>query len=200
MSTPSLHAALHALSPYLTARPQPLPPNPFNSSDHWTDGYTDQMGADLTMNAFSKWSVFILVKTKQRHDFWTHQAPAFFAMVFTQRCKQQVSKFSHAGFWRHRFRKSPFPSILHANGHGAFLKRFVFLRLQFLIKTVFLSRLRFHQRFTTEGFRINSIRENRAKHKRFHLKTHYCGRSFTLLLKIASISFRVFPLVSGIAI
>ena len=158
------------------------------------------MGPDLTMNAFSKWSVFILVKTKQRHDFWTHQAPAFFAMVFTQRCKQQVSKFSHAGLWRHRFRKSPFPSILHATGHGAFLKRFVFLRLQFLIKTVFLSRLRFHQRFTTEGFRINSIRENRAKHKRFHLKTHYCGRSFTLLLKIASISFRVFPLVSGIAI
>ena len=102
VSTPSLHAL------------SPSPPNPFNSSDHWTDGYTDQIGADLTMNTFSKWSVFILVKTKQRHDFWTHQAPAFFAMVFTQRCKQQVSKFSHAGLWRHRFRKSPFPSILQA--------------------------------------------------------------------------------------
>ena len=186
MSNPSLHTL--SLSPT----------NLFNSSDHWTDGHTDQIGADLTMNAFSKWSVYILVKTKQRHDFWTHQAPAFFAMVFTQRCKQQVSKFSHAGFWRHRFRKSPFTSILLAT--GAFFKQFVFLRLQFLIKTIFLSRFRFHQRFTTEGFSINSISENRAKHKRFHLKTHYCGRSFTLLLKIASISFRVFPLVSGIAI
>ena len=141
---------------------------------------------------------FHLSKNEAKTWFLNTPGTSFFAMVYTQRCKQQVSKFSHAGFWHHRFRKSPFTSILHAT--RVFFKQFVFLRLQFLIKTVFLSRLRCHQRFTTEGFSINSISENRAKHKSFYLKTHYCGRSFTLLLKIASISFRVFPLVSGIAI
>ena len=119
-----------------TARPQPPPPppppptaTPSNSSDHWTDSYTVQIGADLA-NAFSKWSVFILVKTKQIKIFLITPCTSFFCHGFHLTCKQQVSKFSRAGYWLHRFQKSPFSSVCHATGR--FLKQFVFLRLQFL--------------------------------------------------------------------
>ena len=94
-----------------------------------TDGYTVQIGADLA-NAFSKRSVYILVKTKQIKIFLITPCTSIFCHGFHLTCKQQVSKFSHAGFWLHRFQKSPFSSVRHAT--GVFFKQFVFLRLQFL--------------------------------------------------------------------
>ena len=109
-----------------TARPQPSPPpTPSNSSDYWTDSYTVQIGADLA-NAFSKWSVFVLVKTKQIKIFLITPGASFFCHGFHLTCKQQVSKFSRVGYWLHRFQKSPFSSVRHAT--GVFLKQFVFLR------------------------------------------------------------------------
>ena len=117
---------LHATSP-----PPPPPPHPApsNSADHWKDGYTVQIGADLA-NAFSKRSVYILVKTKQIKIFLITPCTSIFCHGFHLTCKQQVSKFSHAGFWLHRFQMSPFSSVRHAT--GVFFKQFVFLRLQFL--------------------------------------------------------------------
>ena len=85
--------APHCTNPAPPPLPQPLQTLLITE----TDGYTVQIGADLA-NAFSKRFVFTLVKTKQIKIFLIKPCTSIFCHGFHLTCKQQVSKFSHAGF------------------------------------------------------------------------------------------------------